>query len=73
VTYTPVEPTVKPHVSVPEKVTYSATVHPVVVTQTPTNVKGVVNSDGVSVDGKLVAKGSEQTWTLASGSLKAGR
>ncbi|MGM9885471.1 SspB-related isopeptide-forming adhesin, partial [Streptococcus hyointestinalis] len=73
VTYTPVEPTVKPHVSVPEKVTYSAKVHPVVVTQTPTNVKGVVNSDGVSVDGKLVAKGTEQTWTLASGSLKAGR
>ncbi|HEM3614307.1 TPA: LPXTG cell wall anchor domain-containing protein [Streptococcus suis] len=71
--YTPIKPVVLPHVSVPEKVTYSASVHPVLVKQAPVNVKSVVNEDGVNVDGQLVPKGSVQTWVLTNTSLKAGR
>ncbi|EPT35475.1 SspB-related isopeptide-forming adhesin [Streptococcus agalactiae] len=72
-TYTPVTPTVKPHVPVPETETYSVAVHPVFVTQTPTNVKDVVDTDTVSTNGHLVPKGSTQTWTLTNEGLKAGR
>ncbi|MDQ8759083.1 SspB-related isopeptide-forming adhesin [Streptococcus ruminantium] len=71
--YTPIKPVVLPHVSVPEKVTYSATVHPVLVKQAPVNIKSVVNEDGLNVDGQLVPKGSVQTWVLTNTSLKAGR
>ncbi|MDG3143210.1 YSIRK-type signal peptide-containing protein, partial [Streptococcus suis] len=72
-TYTPVTPTVKPHVAVPEKESFSVAVHPVFVTQTPTNVKDVVDTDTVSTNGHLVPKGSIQTWTLTNEGLKAGR
>ncbi|HEM3632178.1 TPA: hypothetical protein U1C39_002256, partial [Streptococcus suis] len=43
---------------IPEKKTYSVSVHPVIVKQTPANIKAVVNEDGVDVNGKLVPKGS---------------
>ncbi|MDG3142980.1 YSIRK-type signal peptide-containing protein, partial [Streptococcus suis] len=72
-TYTPVTPTVKPHVAVPKKESFSVAVHPVFVTQTPTNVKDVVDTDTVSTNGHLVPKGSIQTWTLTNEGLKAGR
>lgn len=71
--YTPVTPTVLPHVQVPEKIQYKVAVHPVKVKQTPVNVKDVVDTDGVSIDGQLVPKGSIQTWTLTNANLKAGR
>ncbi|HEM3643139.1 TPA: hypothetical protein U1C36_002331, partial [Streptococcus suis] len=50
-----------------------ATVHPVIVKQTPANIKAVVNEDGVNVNGKLVPKGSTQTWVLTNSPLVAGR
>lgn len=51
----------------------STTVHPVTVSQAPKNEKTVENADGVSIDGKLVAKGSEVTFGLTDEYLKAGR
>ncbi|WP_099832357.1 SspB-related isopeptide-forming adhesin [Streptococcus suis] len=69
----PKKPNFLPHIPVPEKETYEATVHPVIVKQTPANIKAVVNEDGVDVNGKLVPKGSVQTWVLTNTSLKAGR
>ncbi|MDE3734089.1 LPXTG cell wall anchor domain-containing protein [Streptococcus suis] len=71
--FTPITPVVIPYVSVPEKQTFEASVHPVLVKQTPANIKAVVNEDGVSVDGELVPKGSTQTWELTNANLKAGR
>ncbi|HEM3534091.1 TPA: hypothetical protein U1B33_002332, partial [Streptococcus suis] len=62
-----------PHIPVPEKETYEAAVHPVIVKQTPANIKAVVNEDGVNVNGKLVPKGSTQTWVLTNSPLVAGR
>lgn len=73
VTFTPKTPTVKPHVPVPDVEMVKVEVHPVLVKQTPANVKAVVNEDGVSVDGKLVPKGSTATWELKNASLEAGR
>ncbi|HHT7814763.1 TPA: SspB-related isopeptide-forming adhesin, partial [Streptococcus suis] len=58
---------------IPEKKTYSVSVHPVIVKQTPANIKAVVNEDGVDVNGKLVPKGSTQTWVLTNSPLVAGR
>ncbi|HFF7410482.1 TPA: SspB-related isopeptide-forming adhesin [Streptococcus pyogenes] len=71
--YDPIKPVVKPHVTVPEKVVYEVMVHPVQVKQTPTNVKSVINSDQVNIDGQLVPKGSTVTWELVNTALKAGR
>lgn len=73
VTFTPKEPTLKPHVPVPDVEMIKVEVHPVLVKQTPANVKAVVNEDGVSVDGKLVPKGSTAVWELKNASLQAGR
>lgn len=72
-TYTPITPTVKPYVPVPKKETYVASVHPVFVKQTPTNIKSVANEDGEDTDGRLVPKGSTQVWTLTNAPLQAGR
>lgn len=72
-TFTPATPTVKPHVEVPQKESYSVAVHPVLVAQKPINDKEVVNTDNVSIDGKLVAKGSTVVWELKNENLKAGR
>lgn len=70
----PDKPTLKGEkVAEVKKVVVETAVHRVAVKQTPQNVKGVVNTDGVSVDGKLVPKGSEEIWTLSNGILKAGR
>ncbi|WP_444812610.1 SspB-related isopeptide-forming adhesin, partial [Streptococcus canis] len=71
--YDPIKPVVKPYVTVPEKVVYEVMVHPVQVKQTPTNVKSVINSDQVNIDGQLVPKGSTVTWELVNTALKAGR
>lgn len=73
VTFTPKDPTLKPHVRVPDVEMVKVEVHPVLVKQTPANVKAVVNEDGVSVDGKLVPKGSTAVWELKNASLQAGR
>ncbi|CYV11987.1 putative cell surface protein [Streptococcus suis] len=72
-TFDPITPKKIPHVKVPEKETYSVSVHPVIVKQTPANIKAVVNEDGVDVNGKLVPKGSTQTWVLTNSPLVAGR
>ncbi|NQN66580.1 LPXTG cell wall anchor domain-containing protein [Streptococcus suis] len=72
-TFDPITPKMIPHVEVPEKETYSVSVHPVIVKQTPANIKAVVNEDGVDVNGKLVPKGSTQTWVLTNSPLVAGR
>ncbi|HHW4958194.1 TPA: SspB-related isopeptide-forming adhesin [Streptococcus suis] len=69
----PKKPNILPHIPVPEKETYEAAVHPVIVKQTPANIKAVVNEDGVNVNGKLVPKGSTQTWVLTNSPLVAGR
>ncbi|WP_449463414.1 SspB-related isopeptide-forming adhesin [Streptococcus suis] len=69
----PKKPNFLPHVPVPDKETYEATVYPVIVKQTPANIKAVVNEDGVNVNGKLVPKGSTQTWVLINSPLVAGR
>ncbi|MCK3959957.1 hypothetical protein HCC31_11985, partial [Streptococcus suis] len=69
----PKKPNFLPHIPVPEKETYEAAVHPVIVKQTPANIKAVVNEDGVDVNGKLVPKGSTQTWVLTNSPLAAGR
>ncbi len=58
---------------IPEKETYEVAIHPVIVKQTPANIKAVVNEDGVDVNGKLVPKGSVQTWVLTNSPLVAGR
>lgn len=73
VPFIPVSPTLKPHVEVPDVKTIQTEVHPVFVKQTPANVKDVVNEDGLSVNGKLVPKGSTQTWELKNATIQAGR
>ncbi|NQP42900.1 LPXTG cell wall anchor domain-containing protein [Streptococcus suis] len=72
-TFDPITPKMIPRVEVPEKETYSVSIHPVIVKQTPANIKAVVNEDGVDVNGKLVPKGSTQTWVLTNSPLVAGR
>lgn len=72
-TFTPATPTVKPHVTVPEKEEYKVSVHPVQVKQNPTISKTVSNDSGQDVDGKLVPKGAEAPYTLKTAPLKAGR
>ncbi|HEL2006349.1 TPA: LPXTG cell wall anchor domain-containing protein [Streptococcus suis] len=72
-TFDPITPKMIPRVEVPEKETYSVSVHPVIVKQTPANIKAVVNEDGVDVNGKLIPKGSTQTWVLTNSPLVAGR
>lgn len=72
-TFDPITPKIIPRVEIPEKETYSVSVHPVIVQQTPANIKAVVNEDGVDVNGKLVPKGSTQTWVLTNSPLVAGR
>ncbi|HEM4737086.1 TPA: LPXTG cell wall anchor domain-containing protein [Streptococcus suis] len=69
----PKKPNFLPHIPVPEKETYEAAVHPVIVKQTPANIKAVVNEDGENVNGKLVPKGSTQIWVLTNSPLVAGR
>ncbi|HEM2771464.1 TPA: LPXTG cell wall anchor domain-containing protein [Streptococcus suis] len=71
--YNPITPVVKPHVPVPEVKTIKATVHPVAVKDAPAITKDVVNAEGTSIDGELVAKNSTETWVLNPGTLKAGR
>ncbi|MFI3102316.1 SspB-related isopeptide-forming adhesin [Streptococcus suis] len=72
-TFDPITPVVIPYVSVPEKKVFEASIHPVLVKQTPANSKDVINEDGISVDGKLVPKGATEKWTLTNANLKAGR
>ncbi|MGG6796172.1 UNVERIFIED_CONTAM: LPXTG cell wall anchor domain-containing protein [Streptococcus canis] len=48
-------------------------VHPVQVTQKPINVKHVINSDTVDINGQTIPKGSTVTWTLTNNPLEAGR
>lgn len=54
-------------------ITLKTAVHPVEVTQKPTNEKAVVNNDNVDINGKTVAKGSTVKWVLKNGNLLAGR
>lgn len=72
-TFDPITPVVIPYVAVPEKKVFEASIHPVLVKQTPANSKDVINEDGVSVNGKLVPKGATEKWTLTNANLKAGR
>ncbi|WP_240623479.1 SspB-related isopeptide-forming adhesin, partial [Streptococcus suis] len=72
-TFDPITPVVIPYVAVPEKKVFEASIHPVLVKQTPANSKDVINEDGVSVDGKLVPKDATEKWTLTNANLKAGR
>ncbi|HEM6022232.1 TPA: LPXTG cell wall anchor domain-containing protein [Streptococcus suis] len=71
--YNPITPVVKPHVPVPEVKTIKTTVHPVAVKDAPAITKDVVNTEGTSINGELVAKNSTETWVLNPGALKAGR
>ncbi|HEM5124614.1 TPA: LPXTG cell wall anchor domain-containing protein [Streptococcus suis] len=71
--YNPITPVVKPHVPVPEAKTIKTTVHPVAVKDAPAITKDVVNNEGTSINGELVAKNSTETWVLNPGTLKAGR
>ncbi|MFM0878110.1 SspB-related isopeptide-forming adhesin [Streptococcus suis] len=71
--YNPITPVVKPHVPVPEAKTIKTTVHPVAVKDAPAITKDVVNTEGTSINGELVAKNSTETWVLNPGALKAGR
>ncbi|HEP1833146.1 TPA: LPXTG cell wall anchor domain-containing protein [Streptococcus suis] len=71
--YNPITPVVKPPVPVPEAKTIKTTVHPVAVKDAPAITKDVVNTEGTSINGELVAKNSTETWVLNPGALKAGR
>ncbi|MEG3293480.1 GbpC/Spa domain-containing protein [Streptococcus suis] len=71
--YNPITPVVKQHVPVPEAKTIKTTVHPVAVKDAPAITKDVVNTEGTSINGELVAKNSTETWVLNPGALKAGR
>lgn len=55
------------------EVTLKTAVHPVQVTQKPINVKHVINSDTVDINGQTIPKGSTVTWTLTNNPLEAGR
>ncbi|MBY5034219.1 LPXTG cell wall anchor domain-containing protein [Streptococcus gallolyticus] len=72
-TFTPEVPKIIPHVSLPPVKKVETAVHPVLVKQTPENIKSVSNTDNVDTNGQLVPKGSTQTWTLTNSALKAGR
>ncbi|MFS5119809.1 SspB-related isopeptide-forming adhesin [Streptococcus agalactiae] len=52
-TYTPAQQKVKPHVSIPEKINYSVSVHPVLVPAANPS-KAVIDEAGQSVNGKTV-------------------
>lgn len=54
-------------------ITLKTAVHPVEVTQKPTNEKAVVNTDNIDINGKTVAKGSTVKWVLKNSNLLAGR
>ncbi|WP_231140980.1 SspB-related isopeptide-forming adhesin [Streptococcus equi] len=56
-----------------QPVTLKTAVHPVQVTQKPINVKHVINSDTVDINGQTIPKGSTVTWTLTNNPLEAGR
>lgn len=71
--YVPVTPNVTPHVNVPEKELFKVSVHPVEIKQKPTNVKDVINENGVSINGMIVPKGHLVQWELSNSPLKAGR
>lgn len=51
--FTPAQPKVKPHVSIPEKINYSVSVHPVLVPAANPS-KAVIDEAGQSVNGKTV-------------------
>lgn len=51
--FTPAQPKVKPHVSIPEKINYSVSVHPVLVPAANPS-KEVVDEAGKSINGKTV-------------------
>lgn len=72
-TFTPEVPKIIPHVPLPPVKKVETAVHPVLVKQTPGNIKSVSNTDNVDTNGQLVPKGSIQTWTLTNSALKAGR
>lgn len=57
-TYTPAQPKVKPHVSIPEKINYSVSVHPVLVPAANPS-KAVIDEAGQSVNGKTVLPNAE--------------
>lgn len=54
-------------------ITLKTAVHPVEVTQKPTNKKAVTNNDNIDINGKTVAKGSTVKWVLKNNNLLAGR
>lgn len=54
-------------------ITLKTAVHPVEVTQKPTNEKAVTNNDNIDINGKTVAKGSTVKWVLKNNNLLAGR
>ncbi len=54
-------------------ITLKTAIHPVEVTQKPTNEKAVTNNDNIDINGKTVAKGSTVKWVLKNGNLLAGR
>ncbi|ELY5747364.1 LPXTG cell wall anchor domain-containing protein [Streptococcus iniae] len=56
--YTPIKPTVKPHVSVPEKLTVTVSVHPVLVPVANPS-KDVVDQSGKSINGLSVLPNSD--------------
>ena len=54
-------------------ITLKTSVHPVEVTQKPTNEKAVTNNDNIDINGKTVAKGATVKWLLKNSNLLAGR
>ena len=54
-------------------ITLKTSVHPVEVTQKPTNEKNVTNNDNIDINGKTVAKGATVKWLLKNSNLLAGR
>lgn len=54
-------------------VVVATSVNPVQVTQTPSNSKAVNNTEGVDINGTLVAKSSTVKWVLSNEALKGGR
>ncbi|EIQ82690.1 SspB-related isopeptide-forming adhesin [Streptococcus canis] len=71
--YVPVTPKVTPHVPIPKKEQFKVAIHPVEIKQRPTNVKDVINENGVSINNMLVPKGHLVHWELSNSPLKAGR
>lgn len=56
--FTPAQPKVKPHVSIPEKINYSVSVHPVLVPAANPS-KAVIDEQGQFVNGKTVLPNAE--------------